>query len=206
MGIGIPRVRLILPGDDHVRWVEIEEILSRNRVLFLSGVIDSTAASKIVRLLLLLDAQKWYEDIVIYINSRGGGARAAITIYDTMNTIRPEVCTAVMGLAASAASLVLTGGAAGRRVAFRHARVMIHQPKIRRVFGLPSILASEAEEMLELRNTIANIYTKTTKKPLPVVQQDLETTKFMSATEAKAYGIIDHIAKPTPKEDEDSSK
>ena len=98
---------------DEIRWVEIEEVLSYDRVLFLLGVISTIATNNLVKLLLFLENDDEYEDIYLYINSPGGGAHAAITIYDIMNTIKPDVCTLVMGSAASAASLVLTGGATG---------------------------------------------------------------------------------------------
>ncbi|KAJ3667668.1 hypothetical protein LUZ60_018301 [Juncus effusus] len=142
------------------------------------------------------------DDIVMYINSPGGEARSAITIYDTMTTLVPDVYTIVTGLAASSASLILAGGTIGSRVAFPNARIMIHQPVAGPFSGPPHILASEAGGMLELRNTIASIYAKNTRKPLSVIQRDLEREKYMSATEAQAYGIIDHVTKHKEEEKE----
>ena len=202
MSLGIPKVRFTFAGDEHMSWIEIEEFIFYDRMLILFGVIDPIATSKLIKLLFFLEYEDEYDSIYLYIKSPGGGAYEGIAIYDTMNAINPDVCTLVMGLAASAASLVLTGGAAGKRVAFRHARVMIHQPMIRsRFYERPGLLPFEEELMLDLRNTIADIYAKNTKKPLTVIQRDLDRDTFMSAKEAQAYGIIDHIPLPPPKKE-----
>ena len=175
-------------------WVSVQDRLLMDRVIFLSGIIKKSTANRIFAVMFFLNADN--DDIVMYINSPGGEARSAITIYDTMNTVVANVYTIVTGLAASSASLILSGGTMGSRVALPNARIMIHQPVAGPFSGSPHILASEAERMLELRNTIASIYAKNTDKPLSVIQKDLEREKYMSATEAQAYGIIDHVTLP----------
>ncbi|KAJ3675869.1 hypothetical protein LUZ61_021339, partial [Rhynchospora tenuis] len=114
-----------------------------------------------------------------------------MAIYDTMKHVLPDVRTLVMGLAASAASLILVGGEITKRVAFRHARVMIHQPSTAHFFGTARTIALEGEEMFELRNEIADIYAQHTGKPVNEIQKDLERDTYMSATQAVDYGIID---------------
>ena len=133
----------------------------------------------------------------MYINSLGGDTYQSIAIYDVLQVMLPEVSTIAMGLAASGASLILAGGTSTRRIAYPNARIWIHEPR--------SVLTStkknidsfqiELEDMLELRNTIADIYSQHTGKPVDVIQKDLERDYFMSATEARDYGIIDRIIK-----------
>jgi len=188
-------------------WITVKERLFMERVIFLSGIINNSKANGICALMLFLnslsddfdDILDDSDDILLYINSRGGEARAAITIYDIMNSLVLDVNTLVTGLAASSASLILSGGTIGKRAAFPNARITIHQPVAGPFSGPPHILASEAEGMLELRNTIATIYAQTTGNLLRVVQKDLEREKYMSATEAQAYGIIDHVTEPADK-------
>ena len=133
--------------------------------------------------------------IYIYINSLGGDTHQSIAIYDVLKVMLPEVSTIAMGLAASGASLILAGGTITKRLALPNAKVMIHQPSSARVKGNIHSLKMEVEDMLELRNTIADIYAENTGKPVDVIQKDLERDYFMSATEAQDYGIIDRIIK-----------
>ena len=202
MPLGIPKVRYRRFFEDKPTWIGIYERIYIERALFLCKEIKKLFTNRFIALLLQLDSETdvyddtdAYTDISIYINSTGGGAEAAISIYDTMRYIVPDVCTINMGLAASAASLILVGGTITKRVAYPNAKVMIHQPSSARVKGNIHSLKIEAEDMLELRNTIADIYAENTGKPVDVIQKDLERDYFMSATEAQDYGIIDHIVK-----------
>ena len=202
MPLGIPKVPYRRFPEDKPTWIGIYERLYKERALFLCKEIKKYFANRFIGLLLQLDSETDLyddtendEDISIYINSRGGGAEAAISIYDTMRYIVPDVSTINLGLAASGASLVLAGGTITKRLALPNAKVMIHQPSSARVKGNIHSLKMEVEDMLELRNTIADIYAQNTGKPVDVIQKDLERDYFMSATEAQDYGIIDRIVK-----------
>ena len=200
MPLGIPKVPYRRFPEDKPTWIGIYERLYKERALFLCKEIKKYFANRFIGLLLQLDSETDLyddtendEDISIYINSRGGGAEAAISIYDTMRYIVPDVSTINLGLAASGASLVLAGGTITKRLALPNAKVMIHQPSSARVKGNIHSLKMEVEDMLELRNTIADIYAENTGKPVDVIQKDLERDYFMSATEAQDYGIIDRV-------------
>ena len=181
-------------------WIDIYERLYIERTLFLCKEITTPFANRFIALLLLLNEETDdYNDtdIYIYINSLGGDAHQSIAIYDILKVMLPDVCTIAMGLAASGASLILAGGTITRRVAYPNARILIHQPRSVLTGTNKNIdsLMMEAEDMLELRNTIADIYAENTGKPVDVIQKGLERDYFMSATEAQDYGIIDHIVK-----------
>jgi len=215
MPLGIPKVPYSRFPEDEPTWISIYERLYKERVLFLCKEIKNIFASRFIRLLLQLDLETDiyddtddHNDISIYINSRGGGAEAAISIYDTMKYIVPDVSTINLGLAASGASLILAGGTITKRLALPKAKVMIHQPKVmihrprRRIIPVKkkvkkkkrlSSLIIKREKMLKLRNTIADIYAENTGQPVDVIQKDLERDYFMSATEAQDYGMIDRI-------------
>jgi len=204
MPLGIPKVPYRRFPEDKPTWIGIYERLYKERALFLCKEIKKYFANRFIGLLLQLDSETDLyddtendEDISIYINSRGGGAEAAISIYDTMRYIVPDVSTINLGLAASGASLILAGGTITRRIAYPNARIMIHEPRSAPTSTKKNIdsLIKETEDMLELRNTIADIYAQNTGKPVDVIQKDLERDYFMSATEAQDYGIIDRIAK-----------
>jgi ATP-dependent Clp protease protease subunit len=177
--------------NEEIIWIDLYEGIYLERLIFLSGVIDNAVVTDIISLLLFFGVED--DDIFLYINSPGGEALSGIAICDTINALIPDVSTLVMGFAASVASLILSGGSYTKRGAFPHARVMIHQPVIAPISASPEILASEAEEMVQLRSTIADIYAKNTGKPVSVIQQDLERDKYMSALEARNYGILDTV-------------
>jgi ATP-dependent Clp protease protease subunit len=210
MPLGIPKVTYSRFPDDKPTWIGIYERLYKERALFLCKEIKRFFATRFIGLLLQLDSETDLDDdtdddndISIYINSPGGGAEAAISIYDTMKYIVPDVSTINLGLAESAASLILAGGTITKRLTLPNAKVMIHQPSSARVKKKKrdiikkkfSSCKIELENMRELRNTIADIYAENTGKPVDVIQKDLERDYFMSATEARDYGIIDRIIK-----------
>ena len=190
--------------DEKPIWIDIHERLYIEKTLFLCKEITTSFANRFIALLLLLNSETDdYNDtdIYIYINSLGGDVHQSIAIYDVLKVMLPDVCTIAMGLAASGASLILAGGTITRRVAYPNARILIHQPrsaptstKKNESKNIGSLMM-EVEDMLELRNTIANIYAENTGKPVDVIQKGLERDYFMSATEAQDYGIIDHIVK-----------
>ena len=201
MPIGTPKVPVIRSGK--TVFVTLFELLQKKRMLFLCRKIEFPLVNQLIGLILFMeyneiDPENEDEDesnpcISLLINSKGGGVLAAMALYDTMEFSRYSVSTMNLGLAASAASLILVGGTIRTRLTFPHARVLIHQPSTGYFCGNADEMLVEAEEMCELRNEIAEIYAQNTGQPINVIQNDLERDTFMSATEAQDYGIIDHI-------------
>ena len=198
MTLGIPKIPFKFRDEDgYVKtvWRDLYKEIFDDRILFLSEDIDNSTLIQMQSLLFILNKRDNEEDIFLYINSSDGGARQAIGIYDIMTTIKPAVCTLLMGFATLAPSLILAGGAAGKRGALPHARLMVHQPVADRFSGPSHIVELGEEAMLHLHDTIATIFARHTGNPLSVIKEDLEREEVMSATEAKAYGIIDFISK-----------
>nr|YP_010499276.1 ATP-dependent Clp protease proteolytic subunit 1 [Carex littledalei]UWT58553.1 ATP-dependent Clp protease proteolytic subunit 1 [Carex littledalei] len=193
MPFGIPKVRYRRRSTDRRIWMDLYERLFKERVLFLCKEIRMPFVTRFIALLLLMTSEP--EDIYIYMNSRGGEVEASLAIYDSIKVMLPDVCTMAMGLVGSGASLILVGGTITKRVALPHARVSIHQPSSDSIRQNIDELLMEGKNMLELRNTIADIYAQNTGKPVDVIQKDLERDSFMSATEAQDYGIVDRVAK-----------
>jgi len=129
----------------------------------------------------------------LYVNSPGGSVSAGLAMYDTMQLIKPDVATICAGLAASAASLLLTGGAPGKRMALPYSKILIHQPSIGQIGGQATDIEIHARELVATRRIIAGIYERTTRKPIEDILRDLERDFYMSAEEAQAYGIIDSV-------------
>jgi len=204
MPLGIPKVPYKFRLDDKPTWIDIYERLYKERTLFLCKEITTSFTNGFIVLLLLLNSETdLYNDpdldIYIYMNSPGGGVHESLTIYDTMKTILPDVCTIAMGATGSVASLILAGGKITKRVALPHAKICITLPRSAATDTNRNIdsLIIEEEDTLELRNTIADIYAENTGQPVDVIQKDMDRDfdYFMSATEAEDYGIIDRIAK-----------
>ena len=202
MPLGIPKVPYKSRFNEKPIWIDIYERLYKERTLFLCREITTPFTNRFIVLLLLLNSETYFyndPDIYIYMNSPGGGVHESLTIYDTIKTILPDVCTIAMGATASVASLILAGGTITKRVALPHARICITQPRSAATSTNTNIdsLIIEEEDTLELRNTIADIYAGNTGKPVDVIQKDMERDYdyFMSATEAQDYGIIDRVAK-----------
>nr|YP_010874206.1 clp protease proteolytic subunit [Justicia lianshanica]WGV35596.1 clp protease proteolytic subunit [Justicia lianshanica] len=194
MPIGVPKVPLRIPGDDDASWVDIYNRLYQERLLFLGQEIDSEISNQLIGLMVYFSLEDAAKNFYLFINSPGGWVISGLAIYDTMQFVRPQVHTICMGLAASMGSFLLVGGAITKRLAFPHARVMIHQPASSFYEAQAGEFLLEAEELLKLRETITKVYVQRTGKPLWVVSEDMERDVFMSATEAQAYGIIDLVA------------
>jgi ATP-dependent Clp protease, protease subunit len=160
--------------------------------VFIGTAIDDTIASLVIAQLLFLESEDPDKDIHIYINSPGGSVTSGLAIYDTMQYIRPEVSTICIGMAASMAAVLLTGGAKGKRTALPNARVMIHQPW-GGVQGTASDISIQAEEILKTKKRINEILSAHTGKPVEVVEKDTDRDYYMSSQEAKDYGLIDNI-------------
>ena len=193
MPIGVPKVPFRRRSIDNTTVLSIHERLHLERTLFLSRKIEVPLVNRMISLLLYFDLQN-DTDIFFYINCKGGEVLPAISLFDIIEFLFSDVCTTVTGLAASGASLILAAGTNPKRVAFPHARIMIHQPATGSFNGSPKEIKIEADEMFELRKTIAELYAQQTSQPLDVVQNDLERDTFMSAKQAQDYGIVDRIA------------
>nr|YP_001430129.1 ATP-dependent Clp protease proteolytic subunit [Cuscuta reflexa]A7M988.1 RecName: Full=ATP-dependent Clp protease proteolytic subunit; AltName: Full=Endopeptidase Clp [Cuscuta reflexa]CAM98416.1 ATP-dependent Clp protease proteolytic subunit [Cuscuta reflexa] len=193
MPIGVPRVRFQYRRDRSRVWIDIYNRLYRERCLFLAHVVESQIANQLVGLFIYLGVQDETKDIFLFINSPGGGIISGFAIYDTMQFVRPDIQTICVGLAASMGSFLLVGGAITKRLAFPHARVMIHQP-MSAFFETQTVEAIlEAEELLKLRESLAKVYVQRTGKPDWVIAEDMERDVFLSATEAQSYGIVDVV-------------
>ena len=174
------------------RSYDIYSRLLKDRIILLSGPIDDTVANSIVAQLLFLESEDPDKDIHLYINSPGGVVTAGMAIYDTMQYIKPDVSTICVGSAASMGSLLLTAGAAGKRYALPHSRIMIHQP-LGGVQGQASEIEIHAREILRLREELNGVLAYHTGQPIEVIAQDTDRDNFMSAQDAKDYGLIDEV-------------
>ena len=174
------------------RAYDIYSRLLRERIVFLGTPIDDSVASLVIAQLLFLEAENSDKDIFLYINSPGGYVSAGLGIYDTMNYIKPNVATICMGAASSMAAVLLAGGSPGKRSALPNSRVMIHQP-LGGAEGQASDIKIQADEILRLRQRLNSILSKSTKQTIKKIEKDTDRNFFMSADEAKAYGIIDTI-------------
>jgi ATP-dependent Clp protease protease subunit len=166
--------------------------LLKDRIVFLGTAINDELANVIVAQLLFLESEDPDKDVMMYINSPGGEVSAGLAIYDTMQALRCPVATFCMGQAASMASFLLTAGTKGRRSALPHARVMIHQP-LAGMQGQATDIEIHAREILKARDTINALYAQHTGQPIDKIKQDTERDNFMSAEQAKEYGLIDQV-------------
>lgn len=174
------------------RAYDIYSRLLKERIIFLGEPIDDNVANIIIAQLLFLDAESPKEDIKIYINSPGGSVTSALALYDTMQHVRADVSTICLGQAASAAAVLLACGAKGKRYSLPNARVMIHQV-MGGVEGQQKDVEIQAREMLRIKNQVNQILAKHTGQPLKKIEADSDRDYFMTADEAKKYGIIDKI-------------
>ncbi|MCP3998869.1 MAG: ATP-dependent Clp protease proteolytic subunit [bacterium] len=175
------------------RAFDIYSRLLKDRIVFLGTPIDDGVANVIMAQLLHLEGEDPDKDISIYINSPGGSTYALMAIYDTMQFIKADVATYCMGLAASAAAVLLAGGAKGKRYALPHSRVMLHQPHISGLAGQATDIEIHAREILKTREEINEILVMHTKHDIERVSDDTERDYWMSAIESKEYGVIDEV-------------
>ncbi len=174
------------------RAYDIYSRLLKDRIIMLGTPIDDHVANLIVAQLLFLEAEDPEKDIYLYINSPGGVVTAGLAIYDTMQYIKPDVVTICMGQAASMGAVLLAAGAPGKRFALPHARIMIHQP-LGGFQGQATDIEIHAKEILRLKRMLNEILAKHTGQPVEKVEQDTERDYFMSAEEARKYGLIDKV-------------
>lgn len=184
------------------RSFDIYSRLLKERIIFLVGEVNDHTASLICAQLLFLESENPKKDISFYINSPGGAVTAGLSIFDTMNYIKPDVSTVCLGQAASMGSLLLTAGTKGKRYCLPNARVMIHQPH-GGARGQATDIEIQAREILSLRKRLYDIYVERTGQSFEVIADALERDRFLSAEESKKFGLIDEIVKTAPKTKED---
>jgi ATP-dependent Clp protease, protease subunit len=174
------------------RAYDIYSRLLRERIIFMGGPIDDGVANTVIAQLLFLQSEDPKKDISIYINSPGGSASATLAMIDTINNIKPDVSTICVGMAASGGAWLLSAGTKGKRFALPNSEIMIHQP-LGGAEGQATDIEIRAKQILRLRETLAKMMAKNTGQSLAQVQKDIDRDFFMSADEAKKYGIIDKI-------------
>ena len=185
------------------RAYDIYSRLLKERIIFLTGAVHDDVASLICAQLLFLESENPEKDISFYINSPGGVVTAGLAIYDTMQYIRPEVSTVCVGQAASMGSFLLCAGAKGKRFALPNARVMIHQPS-GGAQGQATDIEIQAREILKTRERLNNLYVHHTGQDLDLIERSMERDNFMSADEAKEFGLVDEVVSERPSAEENS--
>ena len=197
MPIGIPKVPYRLPGSQYEQWVDIYTRLNQERILFLGQEVNDGIANSLVAAMLYLDSDDPNKPIYLYINSPGGSVTAGMAIYDTMQYIKSEVVTICVGLAASMGSFLLASGTKGKRLALPHSRIMIHQP-MGGTRGQATDIEIEAKEILRIRSLLNSVLAEKTEQPIDKIEKDTDRDYFMSAAEAKEYGLIDQVIEERP--------
>ena len=187
------------------RAFDIYSRLLKERIIFLTGEVNDHVSSLICAQLLFLESENPKKEISFYINSPGGVVTAGLAMYDTMQYIKPEVSTVCIGQAASAGSMLLMAGAAGKRYSLPNSRIMIHQPS-GGARGQATDIEIQAQEILRLRSILNNLYVKHTGQKLDAIEKGMERDNFMSAEEAQAFGLVDHVVEQAPKPDDADAK
>jgi ATP-dependent Clp protease, protease subunit len=174
------------------RAYDIYSRLLRERIVFLVGPVTDQSANLVCAQMLFLESENPDKDIFLYINSPGGSVSAGLSVYDTMNWIKPDVSTLCMGMAASMGSFLLMAGAKGKRIALPNSKVMIHQPS-GGAQGQATDIEIHAREILKTREQLNKIYAERTGQPLEKIAADMERDRYMSAAEAMEYGLVDQV-------------
>ena len=175
------------------RAFDIYSRLLKDRIVFVGGPIDDHLANLVIAQLLFLEREDPDKDIDMYVNSPGGSVTAGLAIYDTMRYIKPDVATICAGMAASMGSILLTGGAPGKRFALPLAKILIHQPWVSQIGGQATDVEIAARDLIATRRMLAGIYETTTKKPIEQILKDIDRDYYMTAEEARDYGLVDQI-------------
>jgi len=182
------------------RQMGIGDLLLENRIVFLDGVITDSTANLIVMKLLFLLSENRHQDIHLYVNSPGGSVTATMAIYDTMQYLESDIATYCVGLAGSGAAILVAGGTKGKRFALPHSKMMIHQP-YGEVGGQVSDIEIQAKDILSTREILNDILSKHTGQSIEVIAKDTDRDRFMTAIEAKEYGLVDEVL-DKPQKDE----
>jgi len=193
MPIGTPSVPYRLPGSQMERWVDIYTRLGVERILFLGQEVSDGVANSLVAQMLYLDSEDSTKPIYLYINSPGGSVTAGLAIYDTMQYVKSDVVTICVGLAASMGAFLLGAGSKGKRLALPHSRIMIHQPLGGSKQRQASDIEIEAREILRIKDMLNNSMAQMTGQSFDKIEKDTDRDYFMSAAEAKDYGLIDRV-------------
>jgi ATP-dependent Clp protease protease subunit len=189
-------VPMVVESDGrYERAFDIYSRLLRERIVFLGTPVEDEIANVICAQLLFLEAEDPDKDISLYVNSPGGSAYAGMAIYDTMQFVKPDVQTICIGMGMSAAAMILTGGAAGKRCALPNAKVMIHQGSAG-FRGTPADIQIHAKEILEMTRRMAEIIARHSDRDVEQVMRDIDRDRFLTPEEAKDYGLIDEIVQP----------
>lgn len=176
------------------RFYDIYSRLLKDRIIMLSSEVTDESASIIIAQMLFLESVDPDKDIYFYINSPGGSTTAGLAIYDTMQYIKPDICTICIGMAASMGSFLLTAGTKGKRYALPNSEILIHQPWVGGgIKGQATDIKIHADWILRTKDKLSRIYSERTGKPLEIIEHDVERDFFMTAEQAKAYGLIDNI-------------
>jgi len=197
MPIGIPKVPYKMPGDSYTQWIDIYNRLYRERIIFLGKEVDDEIANQIVAVMLYLDSEDSTKDIRLYINSPGGSVTASSAIFNTMQHIKSDVTTICVGLAASMGSFLLMAGTKGKRFALPHSRIMIHQP-MGGTRGQATDIEIEAREIVRIKKQLNLEYATRSGQPIEKIERDMDRDYFLSAEEAKNYGLIDRVIEDRP--------
>ena len=193
MPIGVPKVPYRLPGSQYEQWISIYSRLAVERILFLGSEVNDGMANALVAQMLYLDSDDNSKPIYLYINSPGGSVTAGLAIYDTMQYVKSEVVTICVGLAASMGAFLLAAGTKGKRLALPHSRIMIHQPLGGTSQRQASDIEIEAREILRIKDMLNKSMADMTGQPLEKIAKDTDRDYFLSADEAKDYGLIDRV-------------
>jgi ATP-dependent Clp protease, protease subunit len=193
MPIGTPSVPYRLPGGNYEQWIGIYERLFRERIIFLTEEVDDGIANAIVAYMLYLDSEDSTKPIYLYINSPGGSVTAGMAIYDTMQYIKSEVVTICVGLAASMGAFLLNAGTKGKRLALPHSRIMIHQPSGGVGRSQATDIEIEAVRIVQVRKDLNELMALHSGQDIAKIEKDSDRDYFMSAAEAKEYGLIDRV-------------
>ena len=193
MPIGTPSVPYRLPGSQMERWVDIYTRLGVERILFLGSEVNDGIANSLVAQMLYLDSEDSSKPIYLYINSPGGSVTAGLAIYDTIQYVKSEVVTICVGLAASMGAFLLAAGTKGKRVALPHSRIMIHQPLGGTSRRQASDIEIEAREILRMKEMLNRSLAEMSDQSFEKVEKDTDRDYFLSAEEAKEYGLIDRV-------------
>ena len=193
MPIGTPSVPYRLPGSQMERWVDIYTRLGVERILFLGSEVNDGIANSLVAQMLYLDSEDSSKPIYLYINSPGGSVTAGLAIYDTIQYVKSEVVTICVGLAASMGAFLLAAGTKGKRVALPHSRIMIHQPLGGTSRRQASDIEIEAREILRMKDMLNHSLADMSGQTFEKIEKDTDRDYFLSAQEAKDYGLIDRV-------------
>ena len=193
MPIGTPSVPYRLPGSQYERWVDIYTRLGVERILFLGSEVNDAIANSLVAQMLYLDSDDSSKPIYLYINSPGGSVTAGLAIFDTMQYVKSDVVTICVGLAASMGAFLLAAGTKGKRLALPHSRIMIHQPLGGTSQRQASDIEIEAREILRIKDMLNLSLADMSGQTLEKIAKDTDRDYFLSAAEAKDYGLIDRV-------------